>query len=971
MEELLKYQEVQIALGVIILLIILFFVIRWLCGRSMRRKVYLCIEDFMRNCHEQDFYAPCRKMDEHVPLYKKLNGRRKAWYYNKYNRDFLEHFMDWFDVADDFTRRMANYMSAYHYFAHSEYLSCIDGIDLLKDLFPLLDDDFIYYVQAKVPSSLSTVQLYKYEVSRDLSDIPQTHNTKFVKEELERQKTYFDTMLKFPLSQQQRESIVKMEDNCLVVSSAGSGKTATSIAKIKYLVEKRGLEPSKILAITYTRKAAEELRKRLESLKITGVECHTFHGKAFDIVQNVTGKTPDICEMNLMLQCFYKLIEDRPDFKKSVNTFLTTNSSLTKNDHDYTSAKEYYKDRAMYGIQAPFKDMDGRIIFTKSEEEKKICTFLSMNNISFRYEQPFPYVTADNDHRQYKPDFTIYFELNGRTVYVILEHFGIDAAGNVPIWFGEGQSGGYAGANQRYHEGIDWKRSFNRQHRRPLLETTSAMFQDGTIYENLTRQLQQYNIPMRPLTEEELFERLVRRNRKMEDALLQLITTFITLMKSNQSSCDEIMETIKRENVRFPEFIERSRFMLDEILQPMFDEYQKTLKERNQVDFSDLIIQATDFCETGRWTSNYHTILVDEFQDISVDRFKFLQSLRQKSPLTKLYSVGDDWQSIFRFSGSDLTLFNEFENYFGYTEKCKMEDTYRFGQPMIKLSSNFILKNSSQIHKELRSNDENKKTTISLHEYKNENNEQLACVQSIVSQIDPSESIMLLGRYNNDADFIPRNCVSDLKDNWKIVKVRIAGREIPFHTVHSAKGLEADHIILVNCSQGGYGFPSTISDDPILGYLLSKPEEFPYAEERRLFYVAITRAKKQSYILYDKNCPSPFVNELLSELKPQVTAQNMPCPMCQNGYLRVLSEGETPYYRWRFYGCSNRTARCRYTWLTRFNDERNLVHEFNDMVQRARRDVTQRAVVAVAAPDIPSLPIEHQDRRDTNWELPF
>lgn len=957
MEELLKYQEMQIALGVIICLIILFFVIRWLCGRSMRRKVYLCIEDFMRNCHEQEFYVPCRKIEEHIPLYKKLNGHRKAWYYNKSHRAFLENFLAWFDMANEFTKRMALYMSEYHYFAHSEFLSCIKDIDLVNNLFPLLQDDFIYYVHAKVPSSLLTVQLYKYEVSRSFSDVPQTHNSIFVREELKKQKTYFDTLLKFPLSQQQRESIVKMEDNCLVISSAGSGKTATTIAKIKYLVEKRALEPSKILAITFTKKAKGELEKRLETLKINGVECHTFHGKAFKMVQEVTGKEPDLCEKNLMLQCFYKLIEDSPKFKESVNAFLTAKNSLTKNDHDYTSAEKYYKDRATYGIQAPFKDMDGRIIFTRSEEEKKICTFLSMNNVSFRYEQPYPYETADNEHRQYRPDFTIYFELNGRTVFVILEHFGIDAAGNVPIWFGEGQRGGYAGANSDYKNGIEWKRSVNRQHRIPLLETTSAMFQDGTIYDCLTAQLQSYGIPMRKLTEDEMFDRLVRRNKKMEDALLQLITTFIMLMKSNKSSCEKIMTTIRNENVGNPAFIERSKFMLDEILQPMFDEYQKTLKERKQVDYADLILQATDFCETGKWKHEYHTILVDEFQDISVDRFKFLQSLRQNRPLTKLYCVGDDWQSIFRFSGSDLTLFNEFENYFGYTEKCKMEDTYRFGEPMIMLSSNFILKNPSQMHKELRSNDSNKRTNILLNEFQTENDGQLALVQSIVAQIAPSESIMLLGRYNNDADFIPKNCVTELKDRWKVSKVRIAGREIPFHTVHSAKGLEADHIILVNCSQGGNGFPSTISDDPILGYLLSKPEAFPYAEERRLFYVAITRAKKQSYILYDKNCPSPFVNELASELNPHVTAQNMTCPMCQNGNLRVLSEGESPYQKWRFYGCSNRTAGCRYTWFVRFNDERNLVHEFNDMVQRARRDVERRAVVEAAV--CPPPPIDY------------
>lgn len=980
MDDIIKYIEdypLATIIGLsIILLLIVYALLRWYLGRCMRRKVFRCVDYFIRNCHSQDFYGPSHaEYREYIPYYKTLNRRKLAWYYKLYysksNRDFLEQFLEWFKVANDFVGRISLYMGDNHHFAHSEFLSCIDGIDLQENLFPLLDhNDFLPYIHKKEPASRLTIDNYKQEVGRGFSDVPQKHNTIFVEEELKRQKNYFDTLLKFPLSQQQRESIVKMEDNCLVVSSAGSGKTATSVAKIKYLVEKRGVAPSDILAFTYTTKAAEELESRL-GMRDRGLKCFTFHGLAFKIIQELTGHRPDLCETSLMLQCFYKLIDDSDEFKKSVNKFLTTKSSLTKNEHDYISARDYYKDRALYGIQAPFKDMDGRIIFTRSEEEKKICTFLSMNNVSFRYEQPFPFETADSERRQYRPDFTIYYERDGRYGYIILEHFGIDANGNVPSWFGDGQKGGFRGANQKYNEGIAWKRSINRQYGIALLETTSAMFQEGTIYDNLREQLMQQQVPMRPLTEEEQFDRLVRRNRAMEEALLQLITTFITLMKSNRCTCEGIMEGIRKENARNPRFIERSEFMIDNILMPMFNEYQKTLAERKQVDYADLIVQATDLCEDGRWTKRYHTILVDEFQDISMDRFRFLQSLRLKKPLTKLYSVGDDWQSIFRFSGSDLTLFNSFENYFGYTEKCKMEDTYRFGEPLIGISSHFILSNPSQMHKELRSNDTNRQTHITLHEYDVENQGQLALVQTLVANIDTRESIMLLGRYNIDSDFIPHNCVSELKDGYKVGKVKIAGREISFRTIHSAKGLEADHVILVNCSQGGYGFPSTISDDPILGYLLSKPEDYPYAEERRLFYVALTRAKKHVHILYDKDSPSPFINELSGELNHEVGAPNLPCPMCQNGYLRTASEGETPYNRWRLYLCSNRTAGCRYRWFVNFNDERNLVHEFNNMVSQARRiNQGNRASAAAFPQDMIIKPPDYDDTKEYE-DLPF
>lgn len=947
-----KHQTAIIIGSSVLTILILWNVIANIVEKYIRHKVFLCVEYFIRHCHNLDFYKNSpENFCKFSKLYKSLNKRRKAWYYTDYLGFFIEHFLKWYEMVDSFSERTSKFMGDNHYFTHSEFLYCMEGVDLSQSDY-FLSSDFIEYVHDKEPKSLISIENYQKEIERGFSDIPQTHNVKFVQEELEKNKTYFDTLLKYPLDQQQRESIVKLEDNCLVVSSAGSGKTSTSVGKIKYLVEKRNIEPSKILPLTYTKKAADELSERL-GLAEKGLACHTFHSLAFRILAETTKEKPSICKRGLMLQCFYFLIDHNPDFKKAIISFLTEKNSLTKNGYEYLTPDAYARDRAMYGIQAPFLDMDGRIIFTRSEEERKICTFLSMNDVSFRYEEPYPYNTTTEFKHQYEPDFTIHFDNNGKSDFLILEHFGIDAKGNVPSWFGVGQEGGFEGANKRYNDGISWKREVNRKNEITLLETTSAMFQDGTIFENLTEQLRRHNVKMRPLSEEGKIERLVKRNKKMEDSILQLITTFIALMKSNRSTPESILDTIKKEQPKRHDFIERSRFMLYEIFMPMFNEYQKTLLEKKEIDYTDLILKATDICEAGLYKKEYDMILVDEFQDISIDRFRLLQALRRKYPLTKLYCVGDDWQSIFRFSGSDLSLFNSFEDYFGYTEKCKIEKTYRFGEPLIKLSSDFILQNQLQVPKEVLSNDKDKKTELTLVEYQKEDRAQLDKLRTIIREINQQESIMLVGRYHSDADFIPTIYVTerDIYDN--IAKVHLEGRDIKFNTIHSAKGLEADNIILVNCSQDGNGFPSKISDDPILGYVLSKPEAFPFAEERRLFYVAITRAKKHAYVLYKNTCPSPFITDIRKAMDGKfISKDTMTCPWCRNGNLRSVREGTNMNGTiWRLYRCTNNTAGCQYSWIVSFKDEESITRQFNEVKRKSR--------LVISADDLERLKIEN------------
>ena len=233
------------------------------------------------------------------------------------------------------------------------------------------------------------------------------HNKDFKEKQLKENKDYFFRLLQYPLDKQQREAIVTLEDNCLVISSAGSGKTSTMVAKIKYLVEKRKVNPKDLLIITYTRKAAEELSSRLE---IPDLKCKTFHSVALNIITNNSQTKPTIADPSLMVQVFYKLIKTDEDFKAAFNRYVIDLQSLMKLEHDYGNAKDYYADRKKYGIMSLFNDMDGEVVFTKSEEEKRICAFLTKWSVDYKHEEPYEYDTRTRDHRQYIPDFSIYFK---------------------------------------------------------------------------------------------------------------------------------------------------------------------------------------------------------------------------------------------------------------------------------------------------------------------------------------------------------------------------------------------------------------------------------------------------------------------------------------------------------------------------------------------------------------------------------
>ncbi len=384
------------------------------------------------------------------------------------------------------------------------------------------------------------------------------------------------------------------------------------------------------------------------------------------------------------------------------------------------------------------------------------------------------------------------------------------------------------------------------------MTTSSADFHYYDIKDKLKVQLEKAGVPIKEKTDAELYDIVMPPNSKQEKSFIRLVVTFATLMKS---SCKSIQEVIRQ---AISTGDERNEFIMKNIFQPVYERYIEELKNLSQIDFTDAILQATEMCRTSH-PVEYDFIIVDEFQDISVDRYNFLKVLRESNPPAKLYCVGDDWQSIYRFSGSDMALFNQFPDFFGHTDINKIETTYRFGEPLVSLSSQFIQRNGAQIKKDIHPFNSEAKTELYFYGYDRAN--YCNVIEQLVTSIPLDKSIFLLGRYSFDDYYLSYKYKSTKEGNR--FYYFIGNRKIEFLTAHKSKGLEADYVIILQCNKDTYGFPSLVSDDPVLNYVLTKSDQYPYGEERRLFYVSITRAKIKTFVLYDNRFPSVFVDEFL------------------------------------------------------------------------------------------------------------
>jgi len=747
-------------------------------------------------------------------------------------------------------------------------------------------------------------------------------NKLFVKEELKKYSTFFDSIEGRKLDAQQRTAVVTDEDNNIVIAGAGSGKTTTIVGKVNYIIDRYKVAPEEILLISFTNKSASTLAGRID---IEGVEAITFHKFGKDIIVEAEGRQPSIFEeaqfKPLLTRYFTELIGNT-SYLQMVTEYFTNFLKPVKSQFEFENQGDYIqyiKDQNFRSYKLKEVPTNGRMTYkmevVKSIEECKIANFLLFNGVNYEYEFPYEHDTATEVFKQYKPDFTVI--QNGKKVYI--EHFGISRSGNVPSWF---TGDGVRSASEKYRGDMEWKRDTHKSNGTTLIESYSYEMSESILFENLTKNLSAVGIVLKPKSPEEIWKIISEAAKDEVNSFITLFGTFITLMKSNNYSIMDVLNRNKQTKEKF--FKDRNAFFI-EIIKPIFERYENHLSERNEIDFSDMINKASKLIASGKHKRKFSYVIIDEFQDISIGRYQLVKAIKTINPSCKLFCVGDDWQSIYRFSGSDIALFREFENYFGFTVKSKIETTYRFHKPLINLSSDFIQKNPNQAKKELRGTSNTRNTDYKIHYSVSDNQDDTLVLQNIFNQLLTTDKdiedkeIFILGRYGFDIDRIKNeNSVFRIDKENETISYSIKTEEgenkklkAQFMTVHKAKGLEADIIIVLNCNSGKYGFPSEMSDDQVLNLLLSEADQFENGEERRLFYVAMTRAKENVYFVTDSSFKSKFIAELEIE---SGQSPNKKCSTCKTADIVLRKSGKSKNGNtYKFFGCTNYLYGCDYT----------------------------------------------------------
>lgn len=717
------------------------------------------------------------------------------------------------------------------------------------------------------------------------------HNIKVAKQKIESSYALIGNVEGRKLDNQQMLCIVKEAKNHLVIAGAGTGKTTTIIGKIKYLLKTETCKPEDILVLSFTNASAYEMKERIAKETSCDIEVSTFHKLGLNIITKANGIVPKITSLNLR-----KFIKDQlfinmqSDYYLSIlSSYLLYNHIVSKSEFEFKTQKEYTE----YLTLNPPTTINNELV--KSYGEMDIANFLSQNGIKYLYEHPYKIDTRTDKYAQYTPDFY----LPEYDIYI--EYFGINKSGEVPSYF-KGKNG--LTATQTYQKSMNWKREAHRVNNTTLIECFAYEKFEGTLLENLKENLTLNNVILKPKTSKQLWKEISNDNNSILDGIVELFETVINLIKSNNYTID----TVRKLNVGNSNVQNNAIFL--SLLEPIFNAYCLYLSEHNEIDFNDMINLAKECVEHGKYKHSYKYVIVDEYQDISYARFSLLKSMRETNDFD-LFCVGDDWQSIYRFAGSDIGFILNFEKYWGSTTFSKIETTYRFSQSLIEISSNFIMKNPAQIQKNIRGKKDN--IGFALGEI-NGYTDKIA-IEFMLKRIDDlpkGSEIFFIGRYSFD--------INILKDNYSlkfiynnvsgIIDIKYKSRpdlKISFLTAHKSKGLQADYVFIINNKNSKMGFPSKIQNAAILDILLNNNDYFPYSGERRLFYVALTRAKKKVFIVTVNKRISEFAIELKNTYRKQIKQEPWTCPLCGGKILRKKGQfGE-------FYGCSNyKTEGCKF-----------------------------------------------------------
>lgn len=842
-----------------------------------------------------------------------------------------------------FESKLDHLLKEDRYLARSDYSTILtDSMDVQKHFQALRNGGILpeyckkYCVE---PAGLS-IAAKKLESFGEQID---WHNKEFLASAKAKEKKYLDSILidvdpNIVLDENQRDVVLTDEDYCLVIAGAGAGKTTTVAAKVKYLVDKKHIDPKQILVISFTNKAVEELKDKINKALLIDCPITTFHSAGNAIIRKTVNQKLNIVDstkLYYVLSDYFKgnLLKN----ERMVNNLVLFFGSYFDAPYEGDDLNLFFNSVANARYETLRSDLNEYIYevsdtrskrqvtisneVLRSRQEVEIANFLYLNNIEYLYEPIYPF-NIQYARKPYTPDFVI--RQGDRIAY--LEHFGITESGENNRFSSD--------EIESYKRAIKDKISLHKQHGTTLIYTFSQYKDHRTIAEHLKEKLEINGFELHPRPQREIVEKLVsseqsRYIRKLVDLVCRFISNFKTNAYADE---DFIRMSNSTKNVR-------TKLFLD-ICRECYLEYQRFLTENDAVDFQDMINESARILREVREMKqklDFKYIIVDEYQDISRQRFDLTKELSAVTK-AKIIAVGDDWQSIYAFSGSDITLFTKFSEKMGYGKLLKIVNTYRNAQEVIDIAGNFIQYNTSQIQKELVS-PKSIADPVIIYTYDSIRKEKTAnsrsgvnyaiahAVEVALGQIldynklegkSNKSNILLLGRFGFDGDALDKSGLFEyVTRGGKIRSVKYPKLDITFMTAHSSKGLGYDNVIVINGRNETYGFPSKIEDDPVLKLVIKEDQSIEYAEERRLFYVAMTRTKNRVFFIAPEQNPSEFLLEIKRDYKNVVLRGNWKEEQQQRTYRKVCPICGYPLqYRYknayglRLYLCTNEPEIC-------------------------------------------------------------
>lgn len=707
------------------------------------------------------------------------------------------------------------------------------------------------------------------KISQQAIDIEE-YNQQFVESKIKEYSSLFTNINNSgnDLNRQQCEAIVKNDRFNQVIAAAGTGKTLVLTYRIKYLIDE-GVKPERILAITYTKEAAREMKKRLkEKFAITGVEVRTIHSFSYKIVREKAvsklSVVNDTDKKNILRTSFQEYINDSDNaFFQNFVKYYTHKDDESIDKTDFESKSDYVA--AMRNKR--YETLKGEEV--RSQAEKAIADFLYINRVEYYYEKVADWADKAEDKVIYQPDFY----LPGYDLY--LEHWGVDRQGKVPEWF--------EWSSEKYQEKMEWAREQFEKYDKRLIETFDYEYQEGNFDLVLNKRLKPAGVKLEKMDFKEYINS-VYNDKASRKNIINNFQEFIDTAKTFWIKPGGLKELLTKKN--------KKQYYFGLCGETLLKDYNNYLQENHLLDFNDMIYKAAEIVKNQpeKYYSQYDHMLVDEFQDVGESHINLVKQFFVDGSQMKLFCVGDDWQSIYSFQGSEPKYFIDFEDSFGTAAKTYLVENFRCPKTVLEAGNTLIDNNKRQIKKEVIARS-GRDCSIKLHvltdeesRYKYELTEYtVSLVEHIIKQGGKPGDIMILSR-NDDAS--PH--LGSIKDKLQEKELPYCGKgdndyynpqgdykcpqkAVSVYSVHQSKGREAKHIIIIHAVEDDpFSFPAPDKNNELVAPLITSSIK-RMEEERRLFYVAITRAEEDLHILTQKNNMSPFIEEIDDYLEREVS----------------------------------------------------------------------------------------------------